>query len=305
MNNSLMIRWMMVVLMFVCGGCSLDPNWVNRDTNEITFTMCGIPEGQDRLYGIRYVYWIPDIFFRSHCNYSRLQYYKREDNAWIHQNRLDLRVEGNLGGDHDHYNMDIDQVNQLFTHGLESKRKFHNEKRGERFSYSLDKVLKNDMPCIRLETVLRTYRVESVKGALTVFQRYWQKVEYYCWPAEDNINHYVKIGSTLLDAMRIPDEKFERYYSHIKKINIIPEEEDEYANAPLEYRVNLEKEVLDPVFATLTIRPVSDEIKQRLDAEWRATCESRMKTFEKDYIEQEGPARYRRMYLENCGYTVM
>ena len=31
------------------------------------------------------------------------------------------------------------------------------ESRGERYSYSLAKVVKNDMPCLRLETLLREY----------------------------------------------------------------------------------------------------------------------------------------------------
>ena len=304
MKNSFMIRWALIALMFLCGGCSLDLNWVNRDANEVTFTMCGIPAGQDRLYGIRYIYWVPEIFFKPHCNYSRLQYYKNEDSTWIHQNKLDLRIEGNLVGSNDHYHMDMDKIYKWLSL-LNQDNKEWRESRGERFSYSLNKVSKNNMSCLRKETLLRIYRTESVDQKLTVFQRYWREIEYYCWSLNDNLNNYVKINTTLLGAIRIPDEKFDRYYSHVKKINIIPEEEDEYANEPLEYKFDLEKEVLDPVFATLTIRPVAEEIKKKLDTQWRATCQSRMKIFETDYVgKNKPPENYRRMYLENCGYTV-
>jgi len=304
MKTFLMIRWVLIALMFVCGGCSLDPNWVNRYPNMITFTMCELPKGLERLQGIRYSYWVSDVFLKS-C--SRVQYYKQEDRAWIHggERGTELRIEGNLDGSSDHYNMNIDQLYKLFQFGLPERKNFLNETRGERFSYSLDKTVKNNMPCIRLQTLLRTYRVESVDQKLTIFQRYWKGIEYYCWSLNDNLNNYVKINTTLLGAIRIPDEKFDRYYSHVKKINIIPEEEDEYANVPLVFKVDLEKEVLDPVFATLTIRPVAEEIKKKLDTQWRATCQSRMKIFETDYVgKNKPPENYRRMYLENCGYTV-
>lgn len=329
------------LLAIVLSGCTLDPNWVNRDPNMTTFTMCGIPEGQDRLFGVRYIYWVPDIFFQPHCNHSRLQYYKREDHAWIHGGirGTELRIEGNLEGDHDHYNMDINKIYEWLLLLSQGNRKWR-ESRGERFSYSLDRVQKNDMTCIRLETLLREYRAfpkpnkdysncpayrynvetgrssgeiprhisdecKAIMSQRVVRQLAVKNIEYYCWAPNDNLNHYVKIGAKTLSGFAIPDEKFDRYYSHIKKINIIPEEEDEYANAPLDYSVDLEKEVLDPVFASLTIRPVSDEVKQRLDAQWKSACESKMKTFKNDYIGKDRPAvRYRRMYLENCGYDL-
>lgn len=327
------------LLAIVLSGCTLDPNWVNRDPNMTTFTMCGIPEGQDRLFGVRYIYWVPDIFFQPHCNHSRLQYYKREDHAWIHGGirGTELRIEGNLEGDHDHYNMDINKIYEWLLLLSQGNRKWR-ESRGERFSYSLDRVQKNDMTCIRLETLLREYRAfpkpnkdysncpayrynvetgrssgeiprhisdecKAIMSQRVVRQLAVKNIEYYCWAPNDNLNHYVKIGAKTLSGFAIPDEKFDRYYSHIKKINIIPEEEDEYANAPLDYSVDLEKEVLDPVFASLTIRPVSDEVKQRLDAQWKSACESKMKAFELGDMGKDS-VWYRRMYLENCGYTL-
>lgn len=327
MNISLITRWVLIVLMLVvCSGCSLDPNRVNKDTNEVTFTMCGIPAGQDRLYGVRYIYGIPDIFFKPHCNYSRLQYYKREDDAWIRSSSgTELRIEGNLEGSSDHYNMNINQLYQLFQFGLPERKKFLNENRGERYSYSLDKVIKNDMHCIRLETLLRGYDIRpkpnqgnfdnrpsrnilsqiprvsaqelEERSQNIISQGAKKNIEYYCWAPNDNINNYVKISAQALSSLDIPDEKYERYHAHIKRTSRITEEEDEYANAPVVFKVDLEKEVLDPVFATLKIRPVSEEIKKKSDTQWKAACEAKSK-------KEEPMSLYRRLYLENCGYTV-
>jgi hypothetical protein len=328
-----------VVFGLMLNGCTLDPNWVNRDANMVTFTMCDLPEGLELLQGVRYSYWVSDVFLKPYYGCGRLQYYKHEDNVWIHASGPELRIEGNLYGSHDHYNMNINNMYDWLLL-LDQDNKEWRKSRGERFSYSLDKVVKNNMLCIRRETVLRKYNArpkpnkdysncpayhydaktgrssgriprhqsdeckdlmsQSVIGQLAV-----KNIEYYCWSPSDNLNHYVKIGAKDLSGFDIPDEKYDRYQSHIKRVNMIPEEEDEYANAPLEYKYDMEKEMLDPVFETLTVRPVSDEIKQRLDAQWKFTCESRMKTFEDEYVGKDRPAvKYRRMYLENCGYTV-
>ncbi len=98
------------IISIIGTGCSLDPNYVNRDALEKfrSFTLCAMDGEEDTLYGLRYSFNPPQRYFSPHCNASRVQYYPEKDRLWLHTHGPGLWVKGLMSGHYAFYNMDID-----------------------------------------------------------------------------------------------------------------------------------------------------------------------------------------------------
>lgn len=296
---------LLFAILSLCG-CSLNPNYVNRDPNMYFYDTCYIKNPHGPYEGIRYRFFLPAVFIGEECA-GAIQYYKRQDNIWVRSNlgRTSLFIKGNLLGTHDHYNMNIDTLYEWLTFEDKGTKEWE-ATRGTIMTFSLSRVERAGLQCLRRDRLKRYYRLNGKAPPRTkIYQSYTRNLGYYCWNNND-INHYLLVEAELLGGVEVPEYAQEKYIANYRSGRLqIEEADDEFSDMKLDMSVDLESEVLTPAFENLVVKPVGEEIKARMDKEWKSQCEARMESFHKDYIQSSTPGEtLRRLFLKNCGYEI-
>ncbi len=298
------------IISIICTGCSLDPNYVNRDAlaKFRSFTLCAMDGGKDTLYGMRFSFKPPKRYFLPHCNASRVQYYPGEDKLWIHTHGPGLWVKGLVSGHYAFYNMDIDTAYQW----LENLRNHSTLGRyGVKSMGGLVRVKRNNMECLRHVSIMGTYKSKALlQNRRTIYQEYHRALTYYCWPG-GSPRHPISISSSTMATYEIPIEDRDIYYQYYalpvndSRRSWFWSEEDKYRDVEPEFYTDLDKEIFEPAFETLAVRKIPEEIRaqaqEKLHREWRESCAAGWPEYTIPGAMTKLPENVE-LYLKNCAY---
>lgn len=293
----------------IYGGCSLDPNYVNRDVlAEIeTIGLCSIRSSENMIYGMRYGVKPPNLYFEPKCK-GTAQYTRKNDLLWVHTYGAQFKILGFMSGHYAFYNMDIDTAYQW----LENLRHHSTPGRyGVKSMGGLAKVKRNNMECLRHVSIMGTYKSKALlQNRRTIYQEYHRALTYYCWPG-GSPRHPISISSSTMTTYEIPIEDRDIYYQYYalpvndSRRSWFWGEEDKYRDVEPDFYTDLDKEIFEPVFETLAVRKIPEEIRaqaqEKLHREWRESCEAGWPEYTIPGAMTKLPENVE-LYLKNCAY---
>lgn len=303
---------MVAITSMIYGGCSLDPNYVNRDVlAEIeTIGLCSIRSSENMIYGMRYGVKPPNLYFEPKCK-GTAQYTRKNDLLWVHTYGAQFRIWGLMSGHYAYYNMDIDTA-YLWMNNLRNASSLVTIGRyGVKTMGSLNRVKRNNMACLRYDSIAGSYKSKAqAQNRRTIYQEYHRSLTYYCWPSSSS-RHPISISSSTMATYEIPIEDRDIYYQYYalpandSRRSWFWSEEDKYRDVEPEFYTDLEKEIFEPVFETLAVREIPEEIREqaqeKLHREWRESCEAGWPKITVHGATTKLPENVE-LYLKNCGY---